>query len=132
MEQEVNLLRQEYISKDSIYIRNSNDKRKQGKPMALKEEKTINSNTLYEFAKSLENLYSNKKINEFMQENFKDKPFIYSKELELKTTEDLILLILATIKADKSGKTFYYIEDTNETIDNNGFKIPNMKFIRRN
>lgn len=132
MEQEVNLLRQEYISKDSIYIRNSNDKRKQGKPMALKEERTINSNTLYEFAKSLENLYSNKKINEFMQKNFKDKPFIYSKELELKTTEDLILLILATIKADKSGKTFYYIEDTNEMIDNNGFKIPNMKFIRRN
>lgn len=132
MEKEIKLLRQEYINKDSIYIRNSNDKRKQGEPMALKEEKAIDSKAFYEFAKSLENLYSNQKINEFMKMNFKDKPFINSKEIELNTIEDLILLILATIKADKSGKSFYYIEDSYEVINNNGFKIPNIKFIRRN
>lgn len=131
MEKQVKLLRQEYINKDSIYIRNSNDKRKQGKPMALKEEKFIDSKTFYEFAKSLENLYSNQKINEFMQMNFKNQPFINSAEIELKTTEDLILLILSTIKADKSDKSFYYIEDSDEIINNNGFKIPNIKFIRR-
>ena len=132
MEKEIKLLRQEYINKDSIYIRNSNDKRKQGEPMALKEEKAIDSKAFYEFAKSLENLYSNQKINEFMKMNFKDKPFINSKEIELNTIEDLILLILATIKADKSSKSFYYIEDSYEVINNNGFKIPNIKFIRRN
>ena len=132
MEKQVNLLRQEYVNKDSIYIRNSNDKRKQGKPMALKEQKEIDEKTFYEFAKSLENLYSNKRINEFMEKNFQNKPFIQSKEIELKTTEDLILLILATIKADKSSKAFYYIEDSDEVIDNNGYKIPNIKFIRRN
>lgn len=131
MEKEVKLLRQEYVNKDSIYIRNSNDKRKQGKPMALKEEKTIDSKALYEFAKSLESMYSNEKINEFMKINFMDKSFINSKEIELKTVEDLILLILATIKADKSSKSFYYIEDSNEIINNNGFKVPNIKFIRR-
>lgn len=131
MEKQVKLLRQEYINKDSIYIRNSNDKRKQGKPMPLKQGKEIDTKTFYEFAKSLKNLYSNQKINEFMQINFKNKPFIYSEEVELKTVEDLILLILATIKADKSGKSFYYIEDSEEIINNNGFKIPNIKFIRR-
>lgn len=132
MEKEVKLLRQEYVTKDSIYIRNPNDKRKQGNPMALKENKAIDTKAFYEFAKSLENMYSNKTINEFMEANFKDKPFIHSKEIELKTTEDLILLILATIKADKSGKSFYYIQDSEEIIENNGFKIPNIKFIRRN
>lgn len=132
MEKEVKLLRQEYVTKDSIYIRNPNDKRKQGNPMALKENKAIDTKAFYEFAKSLENMYSNKTINEFMEANFKDKPFINSKEIELKTTEDLILLILATIKADKSGKSFYYIQDSEEIIENNGFKIPNIKFIRRN
>lgn len=131
MEKKANLLRQEYISKDSIYIRNSNDKRKQGKPMPLKEQKEIDMKTLYEFAKSLENVYSNKKINEFMEKNFKGKTFITSMEIELNTVEDLILLILATIKADKSGKSFYYIQDSEETINNNGYKIPNIKFIRR-
>ena len=54
MEKEVKLLRQEYISKDSIYLRNSNDKRKQGNPIALKETKELDSKTLYDFAKSLE------------------------------------------------------------------------------
>lgn len=128
MEQEVGLLRQEYVNKDSIYIRNTNDNKKQGKPLELKEEKELDTKTLYEFAKSLENLYSNKKIKEFMEQNFKDKPFINSSEFKLDTTEDLILLILATIKSDKS---FYYIQDSDEIIDNNGYKIPNIKFIRR-
>lgn len=131
MEKEVKLLRQEYISKDSIYLRNSNDKRKQGNPIALKETKELDSKTLYDFAKSLENLYSNKKINDFMSKNFKDRPFINSNEIELKSVEDLILLILATIKADKSGKSFYYFEDSDEIINNNGYRIPNIKFIRR-
>lgn len=131
MEDEIKILRQEYISKDSIYIRNSNNKRKQGKQIPLKQEKAIDSKTLYEFAKSVENLYSNKQINEFMENNFKEKPFITSHEITLNTTEDLILLILATIKADSGGKSFYYMQDCNETINNNGFIIPNMKFIRR-
>lgn len=131
MEKEVKLLRQEYISKDSIYLRSSNDKRKQGNPIALKETKELDSKTLYDFAKSLENLYSNKKINDFMSKNFKDRPFINSNEIELKSVEDLILLILATIKADKSGKSFYYFEDSDEIINNNGYRIQNIKFIRR-
>ena len=131
MEKEVKLLRQEYISKDSIYLRSSNDKRKQGNPIALKETKELDSKTLYDFAKSLENLYSNKKINDFMSKNFKDRPFINSNEIELKSVKDLILLILATIKADKSGKSFYYFEDSDEIINNNGYRIPNIKFIRR-
>ena len=128
MEKEIGLLRQEYVSKDSIYIRNSNDKKKQGKALELKEEKELDTKALYDFAKSIENLYSNKKIIEFMEQNFKDKSFINSSEIKLETTEDLILLILATIKADKS---FYYIQDSDEIIDNNGYKIPNIKFIRR-
>ena len=131
MEKEVKLLRQEYISKDSIYLRSSNEKRKQGNPIALKETKELDSKTLYDFAKSLENLYSNKKINDFMSKKFKDRPFINSNEIELKSVEDLILLILATIKADKSGKSFYYFEDSDEIINNNGYRIPNIKFIRR-
>lgn len=131
MEDEIKLLKQEYINPNSIYIRNTNDKRKQGKPLSLKQEKEIDMKAFYEFAKSLENVYSNAKINEFMENNFQDRPFITSAEINLNTTEDLILLILATIKADKSGKSFYYIQDTNETIVNNGYKIPNMKFIRR-
>lgn len=131
MEKEVKLLRQEYISKDSIYLRSSNDKRKQGNPIALKETKELDSKTLYDFAKSLENLYSNKKINDFMSKKFKDRPFLNSNEIELKSVEDLILLILATIKADKSGKSFYYFEDSDEIINNNGYRIPNIKFIRR-
>lgn len=131
MEQEVNLLKQEYLTKDSIYTRVSNNK-KEGRPLELKKEKTIDAKAFYEFAKSLENLYSNKKINEFMEANFNGKPFITSAEINLNTTEDLILLILATIKADKSGRSFYYMQDSDEIVNNNGYKIPNIKFIRRN
>lgn len=131
MEEEVKLLKQEYVCKDSIYIRNSNDKRKQGTPLAISSEKVNDMKALEAFAKSVENLYSNKKINEFMEKNFKGKPFINSSEIELKNTEDIVLLILATIKANNSNKSFYYMQDSTEIIDNNGYKIPNIKFIRR-
>jgi hypothetical protein len=127
---QLQLSRQEYLSNDSVYIRTKNTK-KQGKSMPVKQSKPIDSRALYDFAKSLENMYSNKTINEFMEKNFKNKPFISSSEIELNTTEDLILLILSTIKADKSSKSFYYIEDSDETINNNGYLIPNIKFIRR-
>lgn len=131
MEEEVKLIRQEYISKDSIYLRNTNDRKKQGNPMPLKQNKELDSKAIYDLAKSLENLYSNQKINEFMNKNFKNKPFINSQEIELKTIEDLVLLILATIKADKSGKSFYYFEDSDEIINNNGYRIPNIKFYKK-
>ena len=52
--------------------------------------------------------------------------------MDLQTTEDLILLILATVKGERTEKSFYYVQDNNEIVNNNGFKIPNMKFIRRN
>ena len=91
----------------------------------------VEAKDFYEFAKSLERLYSNKRINDFMETNLKGKPFITSSEINLETTEDLILLILATIKADKSGSSFYYMQDSDEMVNNNGFKIPNIKFIRR-
>ena len=131
MEKQVNLSRTEYVCKDSIYIRNKDKNKKQAKGAPIKATSSSDINALKQFAKSLENMYSNAVINEFMEKNFKNKPFISSKEIELNTTEDLILLILATIKADKSSKSFYYIEDSDEIIDNNGYKIPNIKFIRR-
>lgn len=132
MEKEINLLKQENITKDSIYIRNSNDKRKQGKPLALQKEEILDTKALLELAKSFERLYSDKRINQFMEDNFKSRQFITTSEIELNNIEDLILLILATIKGEKSGKNFYYIENDVGVINNNGFKIPNMKFIRRN
>ena len=132
MQDEVNLFTQEYIDKDSIYIRNSNDKRKQGKPLPVQKTDVTDMELYKEFAKSLEKRYSNKKINDFMKKNFGDKPFITAEEMDLQTTEDLILLILATVKGERTEKSFYYVQDNNEIVNNNGFKIPNMKFIRRN
>ena len=131
MEEEIKLLKQEYVTNDSIYIRNSNSGKKQGKATPIKTQNVVEAKDFYEFAKSLERLYSNKRINDFMETNFKGKPFITSSEINLETTEDLILLILATIKADKSGNSFYYMQDSDEMVNNNGFKIPNIKFIRR-
>lgn len=131
MEKEIDLFKQEYVCRDSIYIRNSNDKKRQGIPMSLKEEKPLDTKVFFEFAKTLERVYDDKKINAFMEKNFRNKPCIYSSEIILETTEDLILLILATIKAGKSGKIFYFMEDNDEVVVNNGFRIPNIKFIRR-
>lgn len=131
MSEKANLVRQEYISQDSAYIRNISEDARLKNPMKIKEDKPMDYKSLEGLVKNFERLYSNKQINEFMERNFKDKPFIMSSEIQLNTTEDLILLILATIKADNNEKSFYYTQDNNEEINNNGYIIPNMKFIRR-
>ncbi len=121
----------QYLCSDSLYIRSKQSDKKQGKPEAITKIDLNNAEAMKNLSQTIQKQYSNKQIEEYMKKQFKGRPYIDSKEIELKTTEDLILLILATIRADNSNKMSYYIKDSNEKIENNGYFIPNIKFIKR-
>lgn len=131
MENEIKLLKQEYLSESSISIRNTVEKRKKGEAIDIKNQEENSMESLKVFAESLSSLYSSRQIDEFVEKSLNNKPYINSSEISIKTVEDLVLLILATIKVDKTNKSFYYIEDSNQMVINGEYKIPNIKFIRK-
>lgn len=131
IQQVTNLTKVQYLCSDSLYIRSKQSDKKQGKPEAITKIDLNNAEAMKNLSQTIQKQYSNKQIEEYMKKQFKGRPYIDSKEIELKTTEDLILLILATIRADNSNKMSYYIKDSNEKIENNGYFIPNIKFIKR-
>lgn len=132
MEKEANLIKHQYLCEDSLYIRTKQDAEKQGKPLAVTKIEIADKKALEDFAQTVNKQYSNKKIEEYMEKQFKGRPYVDSSEMQLENTQDLILLILATIRADKSSKMSYYLKDSSEIVENNGYKIPNIRFIRKN
>lgn len=130
IQQETNLIKEQYLCQDSLYLRTKQNK-KQGTPEAIIKIELDNQEAMKDLSKTIEKQYSNRQIEDFMQRQMKGKPYIDSKEMQIASTEDLILLILATIRADNSKKMSYYLQDSNEQINNNGYQIPNIRFIKR-
>lgn len=131
MQEQANLTKQQYLSDDSLFLRIKQDDKKQGKQPAITKIELSNKEALEEFDNSIKKQYSNQKIEEYMQKQMNGRLYIDSSEMKLENTEDLILLILATIRADKSNKMSYSYKDNSQIIENNGYKIPNIRFIKK-
>jgi hypothetical protein len=77
-----------------------------------------------------ENQFSLEAIENFMLKQFKDRRTITSKDVELNTMDDLILLILATVRGEFNDM-FYTLEKLDSKIENGNYFIPNYKFTRK-
>lgn len=131
IKQETNLIKGQYLCDNSLYIRTKQNNKKQENPEAIVKIDLNNKQAMEDLSKTIEKQYSNKQIEAYMEKQFKGRPYIDSKEIELVTTEDLILLILATIRADNSKKMSYEVQDSKEQVENNGYRIPNLRFKKR-
>lgn len=66
----------------------------------------------------------------FMRDAMAGTDVLTSQEIPLPDDESFIMLLLATIKG--GGKNvFYNIEFAQEYVQNNGYRIPRMLFIRK-
>jgi hypothetical protein len=65
-----------------------------------------------------------------MEKEFGSRMVLNSQELDIKDDTSFILLLLAAMKSGEK-KTFYDVEFLEGYIENNGYKYPNMRFIRR-
>jgi transcriptional regulator CtsR len=96
----------------------------------LKEENEQESIYLTQLLDNVKNSFSHSRVMAYVRSLMGDADVISSREICLANNEDFILLILAALKSAEKN-AFYRVEFLNSTIDCNGYKIPEMRFINR-
>jgi hypothetical protein len=66
-----------------------------------------------------------------MERQFRDRVELDSRDIDLKGDEDFIMLIMASLKHDENT-SFYSTEFREGYVLNSGYRLPNMKFRRKN
>lgn len=128
MEENLSIYNQTYIDKESIFVRNSNSEKRQGKPLEMEEVKIESEEELREFMKKVGESYTSEKVKNYMDKILGEKQIITTNDVTIDTDEDFILLMLGTISEEKS---FYNIEYKRQIVQKGKYRIPEMIIKRR-
>ena len=127
----VSIYKQTYLDEKSLYVRPNRKGRKEEKPLKLEElSETIGENAIQGFIEKAKKQYSHQKVISFVGQIMNDKNILNSAEIEIKNNEDFILLMLATLKNGEKN-LFYQVEFIEGYIESCGYRIPNMRFLRK-
>lgn len=125
----INIFRQGFVNSDSLTMPFSRKIKEESEPLIL-EDDMFSDDSLSDYISNEVEKFSQDTIIEFMVKNFKDNKVITTSDIELNTLDDMILLILATVRA-QFGDMFYNIERIDETYNHNKFVLPNYRFTRK-
>lgn len=128
MEENLSIYRQTYIDKESIFIRNSKNEKRQGKPLEMEEVQIESEEELREFMKKVGESYTSEKVKKYMDKILGEKQIITTNDIQVSTDEDFILLMLGTMSEEKS---FYNIEYKKHIIQKGKYRMPEMIIKRR-
>ncbi len=127
----VELYRQEYVDANSLYFRRVRQKIKESDPLeARKPDEDVGEEALNEFLDKAKKSYSHQRVMNYMRGILKDKDVLTSAEIELPSDEEFILLMLGSLKGTDKN-TFYSVEFLEGYLDNNGYRIPKMRFLKK-
>jgi tRNA C32,U32 (ribose-2'-O)-methylase TrmJ len=147
MSKGVQLFRQGYMDSNSLYFRDTRRKKNESNPLEVRApEEDLEDQTLQEFIDKARKSFSHQRVMNFMNEVLREKDVVNSGEIPLVGDEEFILLMLAALKGTDK-KIFYRVEffddyndyfddvdnvdDDDDYIDNNGYRVPRMRFLRK-
>lgn len=128
MQENIQLLGQSYIDKNSIFLRNAKSERKQGKPLAVEEVKIETDEELKDFIEKVGKSYTQEKVKAYMDQILKNNKPVTTEELNIATDEDFILLMLGTMNIEKAS---YNIQYTNKYTKIGRYRIPQMIIMKK-
>ncbi len=124
------LFKQEYVSKDSLFTPRIRRIRTDEKPMVLEPIKHgAGEEAFKEFIERAKKSYSHARVMDFMRSAMGEMDVVTAKEIHIKDDETFVLLMLAAIKGGERS-AFYKVEFIKGYTDNNGYRVPNMRFIK--
>lgn len=127
----VQLYRQGYLDAKSLYLRETRRPKNESTPLEAREpEVETGDDKLKEFLAGAKNLYSHNRVMRFMRELLYNQDVISSAEIAISGDEEFILLMLATLKGSDKN-IFYTVEFLEGYLDNNGYRIPSLRFVRK-
>lgn len=131
LQEAVELFHQGYIDENSLYVRAARHKKLESPPLQLPpSHEDHEEDIVKEFLDKAKKSYNHTRIMAFMRNIMKDFDVVYSHEVPLTDDESFILLMLATLKG-YDRKAFYRVEFMDGYVYNNGYRIPKMRFIRK-
>lgn len=127
----VELFRQGYVDENSLYTPRVRKDKRDEKPMEMHPvEQEAGDAAFEEFIDRAKRSYSHTRVMDFVSSVMSEMDVITGAEISLEDDEAFILLMLASIKGGDRN-AFYKVEFTEGYMDNNGYRIPNMRFIRK-
>lgn len=127
----VELFRQGYLDSKSLYLREARQNKNESSPLAAREpDEDDGEHALTEFMEKAKKSYSHNRVMNYMQKVLNDKDIISTADILLTCDDEFILLMLAALKSTDKN-TFYSVEFLEDYLDNNGYRIPRMRFVRK-
>ena len=131
LQKNLNVNRQEGLDAKSFYHKNIRSRRVDSKPLSIQEEdETASAQALEGMLSQIKNSFPTTRIRAFMLELLHKSDSIQTKDIEIEDDTQFILLLLATIRA--SDRNMPYLTELREgMIKHNGYRIPDITFIRK-
>lgn len=128
MQENIQILGQNYVDKSSIFLRNSKNEKKQGKPLEVEEIKIETDEELKDFMDKVGKSYTQEKVKAYMNKILSNKDTVTTSDLKIETDEDFILLMLGTMSVEKAS---YSIQYTDKYTKMGKYKMPQMIIMKR-
>lgn len=131
MSESIDIFRQGFVDEKSLFTKRSTSTKKEGNPMQLRETAMdTGDKDLESFVKKMASIYSHQRVMAYVNRLMAGGHIINSSDIRLENDEDFILLILAALKNGEKGLP-YRVEFGCDTMDCCGYKIPDMRFVRK-
>ena len=128
---DINLIRQTFIDDKSLYTRTVRTVRKAESPLTLSHvDENAGEDAIKSFMEKTKKLYSHKKIIAFVNRAMNGRQVVNSREIHISNDEDFVFILLAVLKNSEKGLP-YQIEFEDGYVYLGGYRIPNMRFLRK-
>lgn len=129
----IELCRVGIFDEDSLYMPFKRERRLEEDPLGIEDDysQIDGGFGINEFRDREITQYSLEAIDSFMHIQFGNKQKILTSDIEIKTLDDLILLILAIVRAEFNTSFFTINRIEDKDIVNGGYKMPLYELVRK-
>jgi hypothetical protein len=119
-----------YVTPDSLTLPIIRQLRGESIPMSLTDFDDVRDMLMQGFLDETSNQFSNDAIFDFMDFAFGDESEVHISDIPLPSFDAFLLLILATIKTNDE-ECFYIVETDPGNVSSHGYRLPNLRFVRK-
>lgn len=128
MQKSINFYENGYINSESVTLPIYRKFATEQNPLEVLDDLGANDYIMQNFLASIDGMFTDEKIFEFMKECFGEEKEIRSEDISLVNDDAFIMLILSTLK-NSDKRCFYTVDyESKEKINNNGYIIPKLIF----
>lgn len=129
LERGINVSRQDFLDGRSLWRKNIKSRRVTAEPLSINMDDILSGDGI-NVMNSFSNNFSMQRIKEYINKLLKDKDSISSKEIDISSDDEFIIIFLAAVRSGEKN-TDYRAQFGEGQVDVNGYSIPEIIFTRK-